>query len=185
MTVLFSISKTLTAGGNSGGPSTWGSMTFPTFGSSVGFTGSTTIELYPIKITIHRTNDIKYFPRPTSKTNYNTKTIDTRAIDLKLLTTKFIIEGWLSDATSNAALEQMYKLLAISEQGGAITMVYRGVTYTQVVIDTINIEDIYAELKSQTSDTTYYMDSDSSNTNPEQGKLKYTINLTIARPRGG
>lgn len=188
MVILISLTKTLTATANNGGPSTWTNPNqFPEISSgswaTEGYSGSKTIEIHAESVKTQIKASYVYIDKPKSKSTAITKPSETMLIDFKRKRKQFIITGWLADTSTVNAVEQYFILLAMIQEGGNVTMRYRGADYTQMVFDELLCIDEY-EIISQTADTTYQMDTDATYSKPDEAKIKVQINLTHAFERG-
>lgn len=185
MVVIVSLTKTLTATANNGGPSTWtSSATYPakTGGvwTSQGYSGSKTVEIYANEVTTDYKKTNNYILKPASKTGGTLRPSEVILIDTKKLMRSWVVQGYLTDNATANAIEQGFILQAMAEEIGNMTFHYRGADYTQVAIDDIILTDQY-ESESQTGDTTYQMDTNL--TKYDEGKLQIKLTLTQAVAR--
>lgn len=188
MVYFVSITKTLTAAANNGGPSTW---TNPNYYPAIsggswttqGYSGNKTVEIHANTVETRLKKGVSYVDKGAGLSKRTTRPSETIVIDFKRLRKTWMVDGWLADTPTVNAVEQYFILLAMAEEGGTVTFGYRGAAYTQAIIDEIIAVDAY-ETTSSTADTTYYMDTDATYSKPDEAKIKVRITLTQAFERG-
>jgi len=184
---LIEFSKTLTATGNYGGQATWNvATTYPTLGATgQGYGGSITVNVDCYSFQITSDKEVRYFPRPTSATNWTNVTPTTNALDMGKVGMMLTVEGYLcdTDTSANTAGEKMFKLMAMQQQGGEVTLKWRGISFTQVQMDNIHFVDNF-ESTDATVGTPLGLDSTSAYSKTGEAKIQVVIKCRIAKTRG-
>lgn len=155
------------------------------------------IDLPTYNVEFTDANKLLTVPFPVTTKNANTKTATRIAIPLKLIEERIVVNGWLVDSpsgdsdykvngvnTGGDAVTKMKALKAMEEGGGNTVFVWRGMTFSTGSICPVQIMNVKITDEYETINAADANKIDSDIPDSGIGKLRFTMELLLARERG-